>query len=65
VGIEPWRLATIFDAGASTTADTFAPAHGLGLWWTRAQVEGYGGTIEIASQPGQGTSVTVRLRAVL
>jgi signal transduction histidine kinase len=63
IGIEPWRLPTIFDAGASTTADVFAPAHGLGLWWTRAQIESYGGDIDITSQPGQGTTVTVRLRA--
>jgi two-component system sensor kinase FixL len=63
VGIEPWRLPTIFEADASTTADHYAPAHGLGLWWTRQQVEGFGGQIEIASEPGVGTRFTLRLRA--
>lgn len=63
VGIEAWRLPTLFEAGESTTADSFAPAHGLGLWWTRGQVERFGGTIEVVSQVGAGTCFTVRLRA--
>ncbi|MGQ9491375.1 MAG: GAF domain-containing protein [Anaerolineae bacterium] len=63
VGIEPWRLPFIFEAGASTTADSYAPAHGLGLWWTRHQVESFGGRIEAQSQPGAGTRFIVRLRA--
>ncbi len=63
VGIEPWRLPGIFEAGGSTTADSFAPAHGLGLWWTRSQVESFGGAIEVASEVGAGTRFTIRLRA--
>lgn len=63
VGIEPWRLPFIFEAGASTNADSYAPAHGLGLWWTRHQVESFGGRIEAQSQPGAGTRFIVRLRA--
>ncbi len=62
VGIEPWRLASIFEPGASTTSNSYAPAHGLGLWWTKGQVEGYGGTIEVTSQPGEGTRFRLRLR---
>ncbi len=63
VGIEPWRLGAIFEPGASTTADSYAPAHGLGLWWARTQVESFGGKIEVASEPGAGTRFTLRLRA--
>ncbi len=62
VGIEPWRIASLFEPGASTTSNSYAPAHGLGLWWTKGQVEGFGGTIEVTSQPGAGTRFTLRLR---
>jgi sensor histidine kinase regulating citrate/malate metabolism len=62
VGIEPWRLASIFEPAASTTPDAYAPAHGLGLWWTKGQVESYGGTIEVGSQPGAGARFKLVLR---
>jgi signal transduction histidine kinase len=62
VGIAPWRLATLFDAGESTTTDGYAPAHGLGLWWTRGQVESFGGSIDVESVPGAGARFTLRLR---
>ncbi len=55
IGIEPWRLASIFEPAASTTANSYAPTHGLGLWWTKGQVESFGGTIEVSSEPGRGT----------
>lgn len=61
-GIEPWRLDSIFDPGEAAPGDRYAPAHGLGLWWTRAQVEHFGGTITVTSTPGAGTQVTLRLR---
>ncbi len=62
VGIEPWRIASLFEPGASTTSNSYAPAHGLGLWWTKGQVEGFGGTIDVTSEPGAGTRFTLRLR---
>lgn len=62
-GIEPWRLPTLFETGETTTADRYAPAHGLGLWWTRGQVESFGGTIDVDSGPAAGTRFTIRLRA--
>ncbi len=65
VGIEPWRVPSIFEAGASTTADSYAPAHGLGLWWTRGQVESFGGKIDVSSEPDVGTRFVVRLRQAL
>jgi signal transduction histidine kinase len=61
-GIEAWRLASIFEPGEATPGDPYAPAHGLGLWWTRAQVESFGGSIAVESVPGQGTCVTLTLR---
>jgi signal transduction histidine kinase len=61
-GIEPWRIDSIFEPGEATPNDSYAPAHGLGLWWTRAQVESFGGTIAITSTLGAGTQVTLRLR---
>ncbi len=64
VGIEPWRLASIFEPGASTTANSYAPTHGLGLWWTKGQVESYGGTIEVSSAPDAGTRFKLVLRTV-
>ncbi|MBC8252667.1 MAG: GAF domain-containing sensor histidine kinase [Ardenticatenia bacterium] len=64
-GIEPWRLDSIFEPEEATPGDPYAPAHGLGLWWTRAQVESFGGDISVESEPGVGTCVTLRLRRAL
>lgn len=63
VGIEPWRLSSLFEPGASTTSDSYAPAHGLGLWWTKGQIDSFGGSIEVASERGAGTTFALRLRA--
>jgi signal transduction histidine kinase len=58
-GIEPERLAHIFDP-------TFARkehrvAMGLGLPTSYNIVRKHAGTLEIESEPGHGTTVTVRL----
>jgi signal transduction histidine kinase len=63
IGIDPWRLPYIFEVDVSTSTDSYAPAHGLGLWWTRSQIESFGGTIEAASSPGEGACFTIRLQA--
>lgn len=38
-----------------------AEGHGLGLYHARSTVEGWGGALDISSEPGRGTVVTVRL----
>jgi signal transduction histidine kinase len=62
-GISPAALPHVFDrfyrGDPSRTRSTGGA--GLGLAMCKAVVERAGGTIELASRPGQGTTVTVRL----
>lgn len=62
MGIPAWRLELIFEVDETTPHDSYAPARGLGLWWTRAHVESFGGHISVESQEGIGTCVTLGLR---
>jgi signal transduction histidine kinase len=48
---------------ASTAANAAIPGTGLGLAITRALVEQHGGSIELESEVGRGTTVTVTLPA--
>jgi len=60
VGIEPSDMAKLYEPNFSTkTGGT-----GLGLAISRAVVESSGGSIEVESAVGVGTTVTVRLPAV-
>jgi signal transduction histidine kinase len=58
-GIEPDHLPRIFDLYFTTKAD----GTGVGLALTQQIVTAHGGTIEVDSRPGGGTTMTVRLPA--
>ena len=70
-GEEPWVLVQIEDTGTGIcTGDMadiwkmFKPTAdglGFGLWWVRTFIEQQGGTIDCCSEPGIGTTFTVRL----
>jgi signal transduction histidine kinase len=58
-GIPRDQLERVFDLGVRLDADT--PGSGLGLALARTIVEGHGGTLTVASQPGAGTTFTLSL----
>lgn len=62
-GIDPRERERIFDRFHRTSAarDRTSAALGIGLPLTRQLIEAHGGTIELASEPGEGTTVTVLL----
>ena len=55
-GIAPTRLATIFDSFTTTRHDGL----GLGLPTSRHLVHQLGGTIDVVSEHGVGTTFTLR-----
>lgn len=57
VGVEPADLERIFEPFYTTKPD----GTGLGLAITRKIIEGHGGTLEVESKVGKGTTVIVRL----
>lgn len=72
------RILEVVDNGPGMSADVLARAGepffttkapgegmGLGLFLTRAVVESAGGTLQLASTPGQGTRVTIALPATI
>ncbi|BDG01434.1 hypothetical protein AMOR_04300 [Anaeromyxobacter oryzae] len=61
IGIPPEAQARIFDRFARAVPTANYGGFGLGLWLTRQTVEAHGGTIAVASAPGEGATFTVRL----
>lgn len=61
-GIEPATLARVFDPFFSTKG---AQGTGLGLATSYSTISAFGGHISIESTPGEGTTVTVRLPALV
>jgi nitrogen fixation/metabolism regulation signal transduction histidine kinase len=57
-GVPADVIPRVFEPAFSTTSS----GSGLGLAIARRLVEGWGGTIELESRPGRGTTVTVRLQ---
>ncbi len=63
IGIAPSDQTRVFDRFHRTRGGTAGrdEAIGLGLPLARQFVEAHGGTIELQSEPGEGTTVTIRL----
>jgi len=61
-GIAPENLARVFDPLFTTKRP--GQGTGLGLAIVRDVVSAHGGTVSLRSQPGKGTTVTVRLPRV-
>ena len=57
IGIEPDKLANIFDAFYSSRPQ----GSGLGLPTTKKIIEAHNGSIAVNSEPGKGTSFTIKL----
>lgn len=56
----------VFEAGFSTAqAVTRLSGRGVGMDVVRASIEGIGGTVDLFSQPGEGTTVTLRIPLTL
>ncbi|HSH02808.1 MAG TPA: GAF domain-containing sensor histidine kinase [Anaerolineae bacterium] len=58
IGIAPAHLQRIFDMGWSTKG---GQGMGFGLFWTKDFIDGLGGTIEVKSIQGEGTTFTITL----
>ena len=61
VGIDPQDHARVFGQFERAGDKKVAPGPGLGLYISRQIVEAHGGSINVSSNPGQGSTFTVRL----
>jgi signal transduction histidine kinase len=64
-GVEPAERARLFEPffRGRLAREGQVPGSGLGLALVRRIVEGHGGSVAVASPPGQGTTFTVTLPA--
>ena len=62
-GMEPEAAAQAFERFFQASPDRTTPGSGLGLAIVRSIVERHGGTVELNSTPGEGTTVTLRIPA--
>lgn len=60
-GMTPENLARLFQKHARFHQHLGIPGTGLGLYLAKAIVEAHGGTIDVMSGPGEGSTFTVRL----
>jgi signal transduction histidine kinase len=63
IGIDPAEQGQLFERFFRTTtvAEQQIPGTGLGLYIARVIVEAHGGSIEVESNPGEGSSFCVEL----
>ena len=58
-GMDSKTQARVFDGFARSAADGGIKSGGLGLPLARKLIEAHGGTLELVSEPGQGTMLTI------
>jgi signal transduction histidine kinase len=63
IGIPEADQPALFESFARASNVGTRPGTGLGLVVVRRSVEAHGGSVALASAPGEGTTVTVRLPA--
>lgn len=61
VGIEPERVGSVFSGPGPTGQKATPSGTGLGLYLSKRLVEAHGGSLSVASRPGQGSTFTVTL----
>jgi signal transduction histidine kinase len=61
IGVDPERLGSLFEPFVRAVSARSYGGFGLGLFMSKAIVDAHGGEIDIKSQPGEGSTLTVRL----
>jgi two-component system, OmpR family, sensor histidine kinase BaeS len=61
IGIEPPDIKNIFNAYYRSTSVTKIPGEGIGLYVVKENLKQLGGTIDVQSTPGKGSTFTIKL----